>query len=1159
MPIAQNDYYVVSMEEQYTQESFRELTIDQNKEYQFSFCKFDNVHFSDEQRISSLAYCEFRNCTFENFYSKNLDVKLANFYDCSFNSSDLSNANFGSAGIHYSKFENTNLSDASFVGATIKGSNFIRSELSGVNFSAVKIDSVYANDCIINKPVYGLYENNITMGGATQMELEQHRSHLLNALGIGSAKKFNPTQLQINLVADYESKFDIPQTDRITEWFGDYGMNVIKPGVSEDTFLKHYKAAAEYELPPRRQAAFNVSHSYDYYKRELNASKNNLERMGAWIDLAKNDPQIKAEEYHDLFKTAQSFYKAQTEHAFDQEQHLDKLKAIAEYEQRLNVSPEERIAEMNYSTAHWQPKDGVTPDQAEALYDYITNKQHIGFDEVNRIRMDARNLPITADKYYQNVKYMAFVSRFDFGSENSINIESIKIALNEVPYEYVLSKMTKEQCDLFTEYYEANMDSAGTEGKQLYDAIINIRKNDLSISNEPLENRVDPSLEPKRELTPENQMQIYEVAFDDDNYLHFCVEADGYQLEGLFCVHDPANGPDMNLVSIGYGYMHSQIKDNWDNIERQCQEASLERYKELTGHDFSFSNEMLESKVDPMLEMKNDFSKSIDDFINGKINPSTQIFVCKTTDVMKACGADDLDVVINQSSIRKILSDDKEKFPHAHNLSVQELKQLPEQLQKPIMTLKGSHDNSMVLVTDIRDINSKEVLITVDIDTAGFNQNVNRITSMYGKDNITNYLRNQLDKGNLIGCDKKRANEMLSIKGLQLPPTTTFIDYTDIISKVEADVNNKISPNITPSEQLSLFGVEAKKTPALETEKTTASKALTKEEFDKLTSEMKDIAKTYAADPELFTEYMAFKAQFYQYSPTNAMLIHLQNPYATFVASFAKWKEMGYKIKPGQHHIKISRPIEISKFPKEINGKTVWTDVKYANPEEKAKIANGELEIRKTKKFIPHRVFDISQTNCPADHYPKIYNMGHPDIEQKQLYECIKEYAKISGFTVTEEDLSSIALKGYYNRADDTIHINSLLEDSGRLEVMCHELAHGILHKTSTQPTEIKEFEAECFASMLKRKMGFPVSEESKRYISQYYNKIGAKNIGKFDMNKTLDRLSKAFNHTSKGIDETISNMGFAQEKELAHTLAQANGKAVDVSKISENFTQALQ
>lgn len=341
-------------------------------------------------------------------------------------------------------------------------------------------------------------------------------------------------------------------------------------------------------------------------------------------------------------------------------------------------------------------------------------------------------------------------------------------------------------------------------------------------------------------------------------------------------------------------------------------------------------------------------------------------------------------------------------------------------------------------------------------------------------------------------------------------------------------------------------------------QQTIESKSLTKEEFDKLTSEIKKIAKTYQSDPDLLADYFAFKAQFYQYSPTNAMLIHLQNPYATFVASFTKWKELGYSIKKGQHHIKISRPIEISKFPRNVDGKTVWNDVKYSTPEEKAKIASGEFEIKKTTKFIPHQVFDISQTDCPVEDYPKFYNMGHPDMEQQQLYECVKEYAKESGFTVKEEDLSSISLHGYYDKTNDSIHINSLLEDSQRLRTMCHELAHGVLHKTSTQPVEIMEFEAECFSAMLNRKMGFPITEESKRYIKQYFNKSNALNNGKFDMNKTLNRLSKTFNHISNGIDTTISNMGFSQERELAHSLSQANSKAVDVAKISENFMQAL-
>lgn len=336
------------------------------------------------------------------------------------------------------------------------------------------------------------------------------------------------------------------------------------------------------------------------------------------------------------------------------------------------------------------------------------------------------------------------------------------------------------------------------------------------------------------------------------------------------------------------------------------------------------------------------------------------------------------------------------------------------------------------------------------------------------------------------------------------------------------------------------------------------TKSLTNEEFDILKGEIVDIAKNYQADPKLAAELFAFKTQFYQYSLNNTLLIHLQNPHATFVASFTKWKSMGYSIKKGAKHMKISRPIEIAKFPREVNGKTKMIDVKKASAEEKAKIANGEIKVEKVTKFVPHQVFDISQTTCPPEDYPKIYSMGVPDIEKAQLYECIAEYAKDSGFSVTEEDMSSISLNGYYKPSDDSIHINSLLQDSKKLETMAHELAHGVLHKTTTQPTEIAEFEAESFGTMLQRKLGIPVSEDSKRYIKNYFDKSSSLTKAKFDMNDTLNRLSKAFKHVSTGIDNKIEEMGYGAPREQGRSLSQAKAQAVDPVKVSSNFTQAL-
>ena len=78
-----------------------------------------------------------------------------------------------------------------------------------------------------------------------------------------------------------------------------------------------------------------------------------------------------------------------------------------------------------------------------------------------------------------------------------------------------------------------------------------------------------------------DDLKIYEIAFDDDNYMHFNIDADGYRLDGLFRILDPANGVSMELVSIDNGNRHPVISEQWENIEQQCKIAAAEKYNEL--------------------------------------------------------------------------------------------------------------------------------------------------------------------------------------------------------------------------------------------------------------------------------------------------------------------------------------------------------------------------------------------------------------------------------------------------------------------------------------------------------------------------------------------------------------------------------------------------
>ena len=1085
-----------------SQEQFDEATRF-NQRYDFYNCTFDDIKFTDNVVIGKLENCHFNRCTFENFDGIKMNLSYSTFANCKIISSNFENAYFEGADIYHSEINNSNFKMANFSTASIRNTELKGNDLSSVLFYGATLNDVVMRDTVIQNPPEGLYLEDIYLDGATHQELESRQLEIFN-------------QLRIEPISS---------------------VSVIEQ--------------AQGQLEP----------------------------------LPSLEPSTEADM---------------------QQQHLDKLQAIAEYEQRLNVSPEERIVEMNYSTAHWQPKNNITPDQAEAVYNHIINNQHIGFDRSNEMRQSVGKSPLTPDAYYHNIKNMAFVTRYSFGNENSIDIEAIQSALKEIPAEYVISQMTSNQLELYADYYETAIDySGGLESglskldTELYNHIISIRKNeaqpsaektssfsneqDNTLSNEHMQqqfeiiNKYNPApnsyqtwirgaaeIKSFEDTLKDSDFEGWKTEGFDESYsarnAEFALKSGKITVysshpikQGVFVTPSPMEAKSYSAD--GKIYSKEVFLDEVAWIDpTQGQYANVEEYKLLSPSEIEIKFNAEEwSIVDKIsqkeLELPSGYTPDELLYVMAQECPEYREFINNNFDKLlneihsAEQAISDQAISVEHDRLSAAISQGGFGADMADSAAYHKLQHLENQMSSSNEILENKVEPDILRIDNIAF--DEDNYLHFSVDTEGYR--LNGYFRVYDPANGKEMKIVNIENSDLHSQITKQWVEIE--KQCQV---ASLEKYKEIAGKDFSFSNQalerKIKPDINQqTNQLSKETMQPKQ-----------SKSLTKEEFDKLTSEIKDIAKTYQADPDLITDYLAFKAQFYQYSPTNTMLIHLQNPHATFVASFTKWKELGYSIKKGQHHIKISRPIEVSKFPRNVDGKTQWTNVKYASPEEKAKIANGELEIKKTTKFIPHQVFDISQTDCPVEDYPKFYNMGHPDMEQQQLYECVKEYAKECGFTVQERDLSSISLHGYYDLTDDSIHINSLLEDSEKLRTMCHELAHGVLHKTSTQAVEIKEFEAECFSAMLKRKMGFPVSEESKRYIKQYYNKSNFTQNGKFDMSKTLNRLSKTFNHVAKGIDTTISNMGFSQDRELAHTLSQANNKAVDVAKISENFMQAL-
>ena len=102
-------------------------------------------------------------------------------------------------------------------------------------------------------------------------------------------------------------------------------------------------------------------------------------------------------------------------------------------------------------------------------------------------------------------------------------------------------------------------------------------------------------------FTDENEplVDISNLEYDEDGYLHFTVTADDYGLEGLYRIYDPTNGDSMTLVSIDYSYLHPIIERQWDRIENALYDITLDRYNAMNRPTLAedITNNPLESRV----------------------------------------------------------------------------------------------------------------------------------------------------------------------------------------------------------------------------------------------------------------------------------------------------------------------------------------------------------------------------------------------------------------------------------------------------------------------------------------------------------------------------------------------------------------------------------
>lgn len=176
------------------------------------------------------------------------------------------------------------------------------------------------------------------------------------------------------------------------------------------------------------------------------------------------------------------------------------------------------------------------------------------------------------------------------------------------------------------------------------------------------------------------------------------------------------------------------------------------------------------------------FVDILDDFANKKFLNTGPITVCKTPKVLALAGADlSLDMIINQNTFIKCMSAPN-RIHHGHNLDRDIFKYLIFELRTPVMLLKGSKDNTVVVVTDLKDRENRPIIITVAFNRKCQHHTVNQITSAYGRCNFENYITRQFEAGNVLAINKNKVNQLFQSAGHNWPIEETPINFDNSIA-----------------------------------------------------------------------------------------------------------------------------------------------------------------------------------------------------------------------------------------------------------------------------------------------------------------------------------------------------------------------------------------
>lgn len=248
-----------------------------------------------------------------------------------------------------------------------------------------------------------------------------------------------------------------------------------------------------------------------------------------------------------------------------------------------------------------------------------------------------------------------------------------------------------------------------------------------------------------------------------------------------------------------------------------------------------------------------------------------------------------------------------------------------------------------------------------------------------------------------------------------------------------------------------------------------------KAELEKLTEQLQEGVTEYL-ESDKYKEILHNFSKFYDYSYRNCMLIMLQNPQATAVASYTSWKtDFNRQVNAGEHGIKIVKPLTKKK------------DENNAVDDNEDKIIGYSITY----------TFDISQTSQIEGKPVVDLEITHELQGDVHNFEDLKAAVIAAApVKISFEEVTGGA-KGYFDTLNNQIVVNTNMSEAQTLKTMLHETAHSILHSREAMEQrkqkglelvshDSREVQAESIAYVISEHYGLDTSEYSFPYVANW-------------------------------------------------------------------------